>query len=207
MIYKVRASKTGCHAPGNTAQAFVDTAVMEIPPPVTNLDIRLTCPAPVIPDPGGQGPGPGSLTRPCWIRSRRRAPIPLAPVVPTAKPLVVGLSLPRTAGKVTLGKTGTFSLTTARASCPAAATAACTLSVAASLPKSKTRKKAVPLGSLKSTLAPGRSAALRGKLSRRGLTLVKRLRSVTTTVSVSATVPGGAAVTQGLKATLKRPKR
>lgn len=47
--YKVRAQKAGCHAPGNASQAFVDTSVMEIPPPVTNLDIRLDCPAPAKP--------------------------------------------------------------------------------------------------------------------------------------------------------------
>jgi len=43
--YKVRAEKSGCHAPGNAGQAFVETSVMEIPPPVTDLDIRLDCPA------------------------------------------------------------------------------------------------------------------------------------------------------------------
>ncbi len=41
--YKVRAEKAGCNAPGNPAQAFVETGVMEIPPPVTNLDLRLDC--------------------------------------------------------------------------------------------------------------------------------------------------------------------
>ena len=43
--YKVRAEKSGCHAPGNAGQAFVETPVMEIPPPVTDLDIRLECPS------------------------------------------------------------------------------------------------------------------------------------------------------------------
>ena len=44
--YKVRAEKVGCHAPGDETQPFVETEVMEIPPPVTNLDIRLDCPEP-----------------------------------------------------------------------------------------------------------------------------------------------------------------
>ncbi len=44
--YKVRAEKVGCHAPGDETQSFVETEVMEIPPPVTNLDIRLDCPEP-----------------------------------------------------------------------------------------------------------------------------------------------------------------
>ncbi len=43
--YKVRGQKGGCHAPGSPAQPFVETSVMLIPPPVTNLDIRLQCPA------------------------------------------------------------------------------------------------------------------------------------------------------------------
>lgn len=43
--YKVRVEKSGCHAPGAPATPFVETGVMEIPPPVTNLDIRLECPS------------------------------------------------------------------------------------------------------------------------------------------------------------------
>ncbi len=41
--YKVRAEKAGCNAPGDPAQAFVESDVMEIPPPVTDLDLRLDC--------------------------------------------------------------------------------------------------------------------------------------------------------------------
>jgi hypothetical protein len=44
--YKVRVEADGCFAPGNPGQSFVDTDEMEIPPPVTNLDIRLECPRP-----------------------------------------------------------------------------------------------------------------------------------------------------------------
>ena len=44
--YKVRAEKEGCHAPGDATQGFVETAVLEIPPPVTDLDLRLACPRP-----------------------------------------------------------------------------------------------------------------------------------------------------------------
>jgi len=50
-FYKVRVVKPGCHAPGNAGATAVETAVMTIPPPVTNLDIRLECPAPVTPRP------------------------------------------------------------------------------------------------------------------------------------------------------------
>jgi hypothetical protein len=41
--YKVQAEHDGCHRPGEPGVAFAETEVMEIPPPVTNLDIRLEC--------------------------------------------------------------------------------------------------------------------------------------------------------------------
>ena len=41
--YKVRAEKAGCVSPTNPAQAFVETSVMQIPPPVTNLELVLNC--------------------------------------------------------------------------------------------------------------------------------------------------------------------
>ncbi|WP_437578232.1 DNRLRE domain-containing protein [Sorangium sp. So ce887] len=41
--YKVRAQKPGCHAPDNAAQPYVESAVMLIPPPVFDLDLRLDC--------------------------------------------------------------------------------------------------------------------------------------------------------------------
>jgi hypothetical protein len=41
--YKVRAEKAGCVSPFNPAQAFVETSVMLIPPPATNLQLVLNC--------------------------------------------------------------------------------------------------------------------------------------------------------------------
>jgi hypothetical protein len=41
--YKVRAEKAGCVSPINFAQAFVETSVMQIPPPVSNLELVLNC--------------------------------------------------------------------------------------------------------------------------------------------------------------------
>jgi hypothetical protein len=41
--YKVRAEKAGCTSPSNPAQAFAETDVLTIPPPVFDLDIRLNC--------------------------------------------------------------------------------------------------------------------------------------------------------------------
>ena len=42
--YRVRATATGCTAPGDPMQSYVETAVLIIPPPVTDLDLRLDCP-------------------------------------------------------------------------------------------------------------------------------------------------------------------
>ncbi len=55
--YKVRAAKAGCHAQGNGSQAYVDTAVLTIPPPATDLQIVLECGA-VGPSPTPGGPTP-----------------------------------------------------------------------------------------------------------------------------------------------------
>jgi hypothetical protein len=41
--YKVRAEKTGCVSPANSAIAYVETSVMQIPPPVTDLVLVLNC--------------------------------------------------------------------------------------------------------------------------------------------------------------------
>jgi Carboxypeptidase regulatory-like domain/Nidogen-like len=41
--YKVRAQREGCTAPNGAA--FAETAVLPVPPPVTDLDIRLDCPS------------------------------------------------------------------------------------------------------------------------------------------------------------------
>jgi cellulase/cellobiase CelA1 len=41
--YKVRAEKAGCVSPTNPSQPYVETAVMNIPPEVTDIDLRLKC--------------------------------------------------------------------------------------------------------------------------------------------------------------------
>lgn len=43
--YKVRAEKPGCTSPTSGSQAYNESAVLTIPPPVTDLDIRLACPS------------------------------------------------------------------------------------------------------------------------------------------------------------------
>jgi hypothetical protein len=67
--YKVRAEKSGCHAPGNAGQAYVETAVLTIPPPALDLELRLEC--------GGVS-GPTSTRTP--------APHPSTPTPPASEP-------------------------------------------------------------------------------------------------------------------------
>ena len=45
-FYKVRAQKAGCSSPTNPLQVFVETGVMQIPPPVTGLQLVLKCGGP-----------------------------------------------------------------------------------------------------------------------------------------------------------------
>jgi hypothetical protein len=42
-FYKVRAERVGCFSPINPEQTFVESAVLTIPPPVTNLELILKC--------------------------------------------------------------------------------------------------------------------------------------------------------------------
>jgi murein DD-endopeptidase MepM/ murein hydrolase activator NlpD len=42
--YKVRAEKEGCASPSNPSVAYVETEILRIPPPVTNLQLILRCP-------------------------------------------------------------------------------------------------------------------------------------------------------------------
>jgi hypothetical protein len=42
-FYLVRAERAGCVAPGDPTRGYVETDVLTIPPPVTDLDLRLDC--------------------------------------------------------------------------------------------------------------------------------------------------------------------
>ena len=42
-FYVVRAEKTGCRSPDDPSSSFVESAVLDIPPPVTNLRLTLEC--------------------------------------------------------------------------------------------------------------------------------------------------------------------
>jgi parallel beta-helix repeat protein len=49
-FYMVRANKAGCTKPDDPTQPYVDSYIMEIPPPVTDLDLRLDCGSPSFTD-------------------------------------------------------------------------------------------------------------------------------------------------------------
>ncbi|MEX2160054.1 MAG: nidogen-like domain-containing protein [Dehalococcoidia bacterium] len=57
--YQVRAEKTGCHAPGNAGQAFVETIVLQVPPPQLDVDLMLDCGSGPQPTSTPPGPTPG----------------------------------------------------------------------------------------------------------------------------------------------------
>jgi hypothetical protein len=42
-FYKVRAEKAGCFSPTDPTQAFVESTILTIPPPVTDLELILKC--------------------------------------------------------------------------------------------------------------------------------------------------------------------
>ena len=75
--YVVRASKPGCVSNADRSQAFVDSSMMTIPPPVTNLDLRLYCgespPAPPAP-PAPPEPAPVPVPRPTTSSRDTTAP-------------------------------------------------------------------------------------------------------------------------------------
>jgi hypothetical protein len=180
-FYKVRAEKAGCHAPG-AGDPTVETPVMTIPPPVTNFDIRLQC------DPPASSPPPAA---------------------PRARPRV-SLRLP--AGVVIrVGKDGRLEAKSA----PAAAEGSCSAAIAVTVPAAKKKggrgkAKPVKIGAGSLTVAAGKSAPVKAKLSKSGLKLLTKLKRLKATVAVDATIPGGDGGTGSFRATLKpkpQPKK
>lgn len=77
--YKVRAQMAGCTAPGG-GSSFVETSVLTIPPPVTNLALQLECSAarPGHPYPSAPGLRPGHPDPPA---PQPRPPVPSIPAL------------------------------------------------------------------------------------------------------------------------------
>ena len=90
--YQVRVEKLGCVAPGNPGQGFVESAVLTIPPAVTDLDVRLACPCVPVTDSQlvvsklDTPPGDDKLA----FKGRFVLPVPLTPLL---DPRAYGLRL------------------------------------------------------------------------------------------------------------------
>ena len=75
-FYVVTASKSGCVSAADPSQAAATTAVLTIPPPVTNLDLRLDCTPRTTPPPPAPPASGGGTRRPSSSRRPRRASSP-----------------------------------------------------------------------------------------------------------------------------------
>jgi hypothetical protein len=164
--YVVTAEKEGCVSAADPARPDAITGVMTIPPPVTDLDLRLNCdPPPVTTTPPQSTPGPQIVVDPPpRVSSERRR---LA-TIRSAK-LVKGKAL------------------AVKIACAASARGACAGKLTARIGKkvagSKSFKK----------LAPGKVATVRIALTKKGKALVRRVRkgkkvkfALTTTVKDAA---------------------
>jgi hypothetical protein len=89
-FYVVRASKPGCVAAANHAATYAESRVMEIPPPVTDLDLRLFCgeATPLPPPPPSPPPPPPPAPPP-----------PPPPPSPPRRPAIARCVVPNVKGK------------------------------------------------------------------------------------------------------------
>ncbi len=195
--YKVRASKDGCVSNADRSAEFAETHVMTIPPPVTNLDIRLYCG-----EGGGGNPGGGGAATGGGGSS--------APVTP-------GGGGP----KIVLASLGQIKLSGRKVVvpvfCASAATAACkgSISLLAKAPAKKAGKagkaraaaKWIKVGSATfSGIAPGSAKKVSVKLSRKGRTLFKKGK-LKAKVSLKVSAGSAAPQTIGRSITLSAPKK
>jgi hypothetical protein len=169
-FYVVRAEKDGC--------VSATSPVLTIPPPVTNLDLRLDC------TPPPQNPGPPTGTTTTTTSTGGTAVVVTQPPPAPRKLAKVG--------KVTLSKGRTLIVAIA---CAKAAKKACAGTVTAKLGKKVVAKKAYK------GIKPGKSAKLKVPLSKKGRAAVAKLkRGKKFKLSVTATVKDAA----GKGATAKR---
>jgi nidogen-like/carboxypeptidase family protein len=175
-FYKVTAEKQGC--------VPATTGVLTIPPPVTDLDLRIDCtPPPSSGDGGGGGGGGGGTTTPPAGGGTTTPP----PVTTTVAPRkLAGL------GKVTLSKGKVLVVAVA---CAKAAKTACSGAVTAKLGKKVIAKRAYK------GLKPGKTSRLQVKLSKAGRKLVAKVkRGKKLKIALTVTVKDAA----GAGATTKR---
>ena len=164
-FYVVTASKTGCVSAADPSQAAATTTVLTIPPPVTNLDLRLDCTQRTSPPPPATTSGGGT------------PPIVVVQPPPAAPKLA-------SIGKVTLRKGRVLLLTIA---CAKTAKKACAGTVTVKL-----GSKVVARKNYKG-IKRGKSAKLSIALSKAGRTAIAKLkRGKKFKLSVSATVKDAA---------------
>ena len=194
--YKVRASKDGCVSNADRSAEFAESHVMTIPPPVTNLDIRLYCieggggSGGDNPGGGGSGPGGGGSSTPVKPGGSRLVLASLGQIKLSGRKVVVPVF------------------------CASAAKAACkgSISVLAKAPAKKAKKaraaaKWIKVGSARfSGIAPGTAKKVSVKLSRKGRTLFRKGKLK---VKVSLKVSAGSVAPQtiGRSITLSVPKK
>ena len=178
-FYVVTAAKDGCVSAADPSQAAARTSVLTIPPPVTDLDLRLDC----TPPPDDTGDGGGGTTTPPVV----------TPITgpPAAGPSTAAPRKLASVGKVTLRK-GKLLVPVA---CAKTARTACAGTVTAKLGKKTIAKKGYK------GLKAGKTSRLKLTLSKAGRTLVAKVkRGKKMKIAVTVTVKDAA----GKGATAKR---
>ncbi len=194
--YKVRASKDDCVSNADRSAEFAESHVMTIPPPVTNLDIRLYC------GEGGGGPGGGNGGGGGAATGGGGSSTPVKPG----------------GSKLVLASLGQIKLSGRKVVvpvfCASAAKAACkgSISLLAKAPAKKAKKaraaaKWIKVGSAKfSGIAPGTAKKVSVKLSRKGRTLFRKGK-LKAKVSLKVSAGSVAPQTIGRSITLSAPKK
>jgi protocatechuate 3,4-dioxygenase beta subunit len=196
--YKVRASKDGCVSNADRSVEFAETHVMTIPPPVTNLDIRLYC------GEGGGGPGGGNAGGGGGATGGGGSSLPVTPGGGGSKVVLASLGQIKLAGRKVV----------VPVFCASAATGACkgSISLLAKAPAKKAKKaraaaKWIKVGSATfSGIAPGTAKKVSVKLSRKGRTLVRKGK-LKAKVSLKVRAGSAAPQTIGRSITLSAPKK
>ncbi|HEV2875056.1 MAG TPA: nidogen-like domain-containing protein [Thermoleophilaceae bacterium] len=195
--YKVRASKDGCVGNANRAQPFAESHVMTIPPPVTDLDIRLYC------GEGGGGGGGGAGGGGGGGGSAGSA----------GGGGGGGSAGGGSSSSFAFASFGTIKLSGAKVGvpvfCASAVTTACAGSVTIKAKQGKKKRaKRITIGSAKfSGVAPGTTKRVGVKLNRTGRKLLKKGK-VKATVAMKVRAGSGTAAQNVTRTvTLARPKK
>ena len=176
--YVVLASKDGCVSAANPNETAAESRVMEIPPPVTDLDLRLDCGE--VPDGGGGTTPGGGGTTPTTTTST---------VAPPRDLLTIGTAkFDARRRKLSV-----------KVSCAASAKVACNGSLVALIGAKNVGTKAF------AKVLPGKSATVTIALSKKARALVKIARKKRKKVrfALAATVSDTAGAGKGVQKTVK----